>query len=118
MKSYLKPGMTFVDVGANIGSHTVCSARLVSHDGRVFALEADSETFALLQHNVKLKTVSRMRYSSTNAFPIKRSQLLSTFILGQRSQFAPSWRNFAKEAIGEHARQPSTWRDSGGFSQD
>lgn len=58
MKSYLKPGMTFVDVGANIGSHTVCGARLVSHEGRVFALEADSETFSLLQHNVQLNGVA------------------------------------------------------------
>src|SRR5690348_12398607 len=26
MKNYLKPGMTFVDVGANIGSHTIHGA--------------------------------------------------------------------------------------------
>lgn len=58
MKSYLRPGMTFVDVGANIGSHTVHGARLVADKGRVFSLEADPETFALLQHNVRLNGVA------------------------------------------------------------
>jgi FkbM family methyltransferase len=54
MKGYLKPGMTFVDVGANIGSHTVYGARLVTARGNVFSVEADPETFALLQGNVSL----------------------------------------------------------------
>ena len=58
MKSYLKPGMTFVDVGANIGSHTIHGARLVANEGRVFSMEADPETFRLLQHNVLLNGIS------------------------------------------------------------
>jgi|HubBroStandDraft_6_1064221.scaffolds.fasta_scaffold12162_3 FkbM family methyltransferase len=58
MKGYLRPGMTFVDVGANIGSHTVHGARLVTNEGRVFSLEADPETFALLQHNVRLNGIA------------------------------------------------------------
>jgi FkbM family methyltransferase len=57
MKSYLKPGMTFVDVGANIGSHTVHGARLVATEGRVFSFEADPETFKLLAWNVRLNGV-------------------------------------------------------------
>src|SRR5262245_14578584 len=57
MKGYLKPGMTFVDVGANIGSHTVYGARLVSSSGKVFSFEADPETFELLQNNLKLNNV-------------------------------------------------------------
>jgi FkbM family methyltransferase len=58
MKSYLRPGMTFVDVGANIGSHTVHGARLVSDKGRVFSLEADPDTFARLERNVRLNGVT------------------------------------------------------------
>jgi len=57
MKGYLKPGMTFVDVGANIGSHTVYGARLVSSGGKVFSFEADPETFELLQNNLKVNNV-------------------------------------------------------------
>ena len=106
MKSYLKPGMTFVDVGANIGSHTVCGARLVSHEGRVFALEADSETFSLLQHNVQLNGVANAilfnECISDKAGPV-------TFNIHSDSARSsrPSWRTFAKEAISEDARQTS-----------
>ena len=57
MKTYLKPGMTFVDVGANIGSHTVHGARLVASTGKVFSFEADAETFELLRNNVKLNSI-------------------------------------------------------------
>jgi FkbM family methyltransferase len=57
MKRYLKTGMTFVDVGANIGSHTVHGARLVASSGRVFSFEADPETFELLRDNVKLNSI-------------------------------------------------------------
>lgn len=53
MKSYLKPGMTFVDVGANIGSHTIHGSRLVGREGKVFSIEADRNTFDLLQSNIR-----------------------------------------------------------------
>lgn len=58
MKNYLKPGMTFVDVGANIGSHTVYGSRLVSDQGTVLSFEADPETFAVLRRNVRLNGVA------------------------------------------------------------
>jgi len=64
MKGYLKPGMTFVDVGANIGSHTIHGARLVAPTGKVFAFEADPETFELLENNVTLNRVENARLYS------------------------------------------------------
>src|SRR5258708_4746933 len=57
MKVYLKPGMTFVDVGANIGSHTVLAARSVAPEGRVFSFEAEPDTFRILEANVRLNQV-------------------------------------------------------------
>src|ERR1700751_4387496 len=53
MDSYLEPGMTFVDVGANIGSHTIHGSRLVGRQGKVVSIEADPDTFDLLQVNVR-----------------------------------------------------------------
>jgi FkbM family methyltransferase len=53
MQTYLKPGMTFVDVGANIGSHTLHGSSLVGNDGKVLSFEADPSTFALLEENVR-----------------------------------------------------------------
>lgn len=51
ISSYVKPGMTFYDVGANIGFFSLLSARLAGSTGRVFAFEADPEIASRLRRN-------------------------------------------------------------------
>ncbi len=48
----LKPGMTVVDVGANIGIYTLHAARAVGNTGRVFSFEPTPRTFGILEGNV------------------------------------------------------------------
>ncbi len=48
LESVLSEGMTFVDVGANIGIHTVLGSRLVGPSGRVFAVEPYSENCRMI----------------------------------------------------------------------
>lgn len=50
--SCLMPGDLFVDVGANVGLHTLAAARAVGPQGRVLALEAHPKTAALLSRTV------------------------------------------------------------------
>ena len=45
-------GATVLDVGANVGTHTLAFARLVGPSGRVLAIEGNPETFTLLAYNV------------------------------------------------------------------
>lgn len=45
---YVRPGMTALDVGANIGIHTMALGRLVGPAGRVIAVEPSSENCRLL----------------------------------------------------------------------
>ncbi len=52
IRSLLSPGDTFVDVGANIGLHTLWASRAVGPGGRVVAFEPDPSNFALLAQNV------------------------------------------------------------------
>ncbi len=48
----LKPGMTLVDVGANLGWYVLLGARLVGPSGRVYAFEAASSTATVLAKNI------------------------------------------------------------------
>lgn len=48
----LRPGGVFVDVGANVGFHTVLAAQLVGPAGKVFAVEPAPWTLQLLRANV------------------------------------------------------------------
>jgi len=50
----VKPGMTVLDIGANVGAHTLHLARLVGPTGRVVAFEPTDWAFAKLNANVAL----------------------------------------------------------------
>jgi FkbM family methyltransferase len=50
----LVPGMTFVDVGAHIGLHTLAGARAVGAKGTVMAIEPNPATFDLLNRAISV----------------------------------------------------------------
>jgi len=52
IEQVLQPGMTALDIGANIGYFTVMMARIVGSTGRVFAVEPHPGNFELLRTNV------------------------------------------------------------------
>ena len=53
-KDYLRPGLTVVDVGANIGVHTVYFAQAVGPGGQIFAFEPQRVLYQILCGNVAL----------------------------------------------------------------
>jgi FkbM family methyltransferase len=57
----LAPGMTFVDVGANIGVFTISAARRVDPLGTVVAIEASPSIFSYLVRNVRLNDLGNVR---------------------------------------------------------
>ena len=54
MEEKIKVGSIVVDVGANIGLHTLNMARIVGNTGQVFAFEPDPSNFEILEENVKI----------------------------------------------------------------
>ena len=53
IRAILRPGMNFVDVGANWGYFTLLGAHLVGETGRVISLEPDPRLFSVLWGNVQ-----------------------------------------------------------------
>lgn len=60
LKRELKPGQTFVDIGANIGYYTLLAAGITGSQGKVYAFEPDAENFILLQKNVSSNGFTRV----------------------------------------------------------
>ena len=54
LRRYVRPGMTVLDVGGNLGLYTLLLSRLVGPTGRVITFEPDPDLFALLQRNCEL----------------------------------------------------------------
>ncbi len=52
IRRHLKPGMTFVDLGAHLGLYTLLAAQAVKPTGRVYAFEPLLSNFHLLRQNV------------------------------------------------------------------
>lgn len=50
----LKPGMIALDVGANVGAHSVLFARLVGPGGRVYSFEPQRVIYQLLCTNLTI----------------------------------------------------------------
>lgn len=93
----LKPGMTFVDAGANIGYYTLLASRAVGPTGRVIAFEPDPGNFALLQRNVEVNACSNVILVS-KALSSEKGQLhlyLAADDLGDHSVLAQSERQQA-----------------------
>jgi FkbM family methyltransferase len=53
VQRHLRPGMTFYDIGANIGFFSLLAARIVGAEGRVVAFEADPEVAERLREHVE-----------------------------------------------------------------
>jgi FkbM family methyltransferase len=61
----LAPGAVVIDIGANIGYHTLLAAKLVGASGHVYAIEPGAGAFSALTANVALND-----FSNVTALPI------------------------------------------------
>jgi FkbM family methyltransferase len=59
--AYLKPGMTVIDVGANIGLYSILAERRMHGTGTVWAFEPSLESFHRLEKNIRLNACQRVR---------------------------------------------------------
>ena len=55
---FLRPGMTVIDVGANIGAHTIYLAKAVGPRGLVYAIEPQRQLFQMLMGNLALNEIA------------------------------------------------------------
>ncbi|WP_405583909.1 FkbM family methyltransferase [Streptomyces sp. NBC_01190] len=78
LRRRLRPGDTFVDVGANIGYFSVIASELVGPEGKVVAIEASRAFQDRLEQNARLNGCTNIRALHT-AVSDKRQTL--TFIL-------------------------------------
>jgi methyltransferase, FkbM family len=79
-----KPGMTVLDIGANIGAHTLLFSSLVGPTGRVVAFEPTDFAYAKLQKNVSL--------NPTLGVELVRVALAERTIRQQPVDFRASWQ--------------------------
>ena len=75
-QSACRDGMTFLDVGANLGYYTALAARAVGPNGRVLAVEPDPDSFGYLEQTIAANAVGNVK-----AFPVAASDAPATLPL-------------------------------------
>lgn len=61
VRKMLRPGMTFVDVGANVGYYTALAAQLVGPTGSVFAFEPSDYAYPRLSRMIEVNGLTQVR---------------------------------------------------------
>ena len=75
----LKEGMTFIDIGANIGQYTLLAASIVGDSGKVISVEAAPYTYTILNKNISLNNLSNV---VSHNVAVSNSKGFTTFHLG------------------------------------
>lgn len=60
IQKILRPGQTFLDIGANVGMHTLAAAQAMHKRGRIVAFEPSPETHSLLSKSVWINGLAHM----------------------------------------------------------
>lgn len=76
LEKHLKPGASFLDIGANIGLMSVIASKCVGEKGIVYAVEANPETVPILQSNIELNQCKNIE-----VLPIALSDTQGTALL-------------------------------------
>jgi len=110
LAKYVKPGMTVLDIGANIGAHTLHLANLVGASGRVYAFEPTDFAYAKLKRNLSLNPILAQRVVVQQCFLTGSNggdlphEVWSSWPLVAREDLHPDHLGAKKSTIGARAR--------------
>ena len=83
LRHWLRPGMTVIDIGANLGVYSLPIARLLGRTGQVFAYEPGSEARTLLERSRELNAAVNLHISP---FALSDSEREGRLVLGASSE--------------------------------
>jgi len=59
--SEIKPGMTILDIGSNIGYYAILESNLIGTTGKIYSIEPSPINFKLLEENLKLQKMNNFK---------------------------------------------------------
>lgn len=91
IKKLVKPGFVVLDIGANIGCHTLLFSKLAGETGRVYAFEPTGNAFRKLKRNIELNK------KFTTNIVLEKKAVSDKPMQNQPISFKNSWKRFGKD---------------------
>ena len=89
LRSFIRPGDTVLDIGANIGDLTLPMSRLVGDNGKVFAVESHIDTYHTLCANLALNGIRNVK--ALNCFVADSPQVDTAGPWGKFGYVSETW---------------------------
>jgi hypothetical protein len=89
IRSFVRPGDTAIDIGANIGDLTVPMSLCAGETGRVYAIESHSDTFQVLCSNLALNEIKNTK--AINAFVADSAEVDTSGPWGKFGYVSETW---------------------------
>ena len=99
IKNALKPGMTFFDIGANMGFYTLIGAKRVGSSGQVHSFEPSPRMFQELKFNVELNNFRNVHLNNVALGEKPGCARLSRYDRGKEVYGSLSDRSFPGKTI-------------------
>lgn len=109
--SRLRPGGTFVDVGANVGYYSMCALDLVGKAGQIHAFEIDPRPLRCLT-----RSVATFRYANLTVHPVAVGASVGSGKLIKQRDCGHSHVSDAGEGVPIPMTSLDAWRDEFGVT--
>lgn len=104
----LKSGMTFIDVGANLGLYTLVAARRVGESGCVVSIEPSAREMEMLQNNVQQNALRNLRLCQVALFD--RASEVELLVAGLQNSGHNTLGAFGYNTILDHREKVGAMR--------
>lgn len=85
LSSLLRPEDTFIDVGANVGTHSLCMARMVGGLSHIYSFEPHPRIYDYLHQNISLNQIKFIRTFNVGLAETEGTAYLSDEVLDDRN---------------------------------
>lgn len=96
LRHWIRPGMTVIDIGANLGVYSLPLARLVGRTGQVFAYEPGTNTLTFLARSRELNTAANLHISP---LALSDSERVGRLVFGGSSELNALGEGGAGETV-------------------
>ena len=99
IKGLVPKNEVIIEIGSNIGTHTVPLAKHLSNGGKIYAFEPQSQNHKLLMQNIKDNSIENVKISKIAISSKEGEAYMNTFANDKLSNYSAKVKNYEHHAL-------------------